>query len=211
MARLPAALAPRGLRGVPAWRFLVTTSRHGETGSPSERDRDARVEDGFPVSTGREVVTRSRPADTPRNVRGASAAGKHRRLGVNSKKRGRRLIPGIGAGSVSRQIGDRHDGDSEVRESSSRMWTSGRKPDSVLRAGRNSPPAVAATRRGSPRAPSRLHERRVSRSGAIPGPTVTVRMKEKRDSVGCCIPPWRAAAAAFSRALILETTHSREP
>ena len=44
-----------------------TSSLHGETGSPSERDRDARVEDGFPVFPGREVATRNRPADTPRS------------------------------------------------------------------------------------------------------------------------------------------------
>jgi len=61
------------------------------------------------------------------------------------------------------------------------MAVSVRKADSVLRAGRNSPPAVSATRRGSPRAPSPLSGRRVSRPGAMPGPTVTVRMKEKRD------------------------------
>src|SRR5471032_2356944 len=39
---------------------------HGKTGSPFERDRDARVEDGLPVFPGREVVPRNRPADKPR-------------------------------------------------------------------------------------------------------------------------------------------------
>src|SRR5690606_37398750 len=44
----------------------------------------------------------------------------------------------------------------------------------VLRAGRNSPPAVC----GNGREPASAFRGRVSRPGAMPGPTVTVRMKE---------------------------------
>ncbi|ABK09439.1 conserved hypothetical protein [Burkholderia cenocepacia HI2424] len=46
----------------------------------------------------------------------------------------------------------------------------------VFRAGRNSPPAVGWRKPASPRAPA--HPRGVSRSGRMPEPTVTVRMRE---------------------------------
>ncbi|BAG44542.1 hypothetical protein BMULJ_02652 [Burkholderia multivorans ATCC 17616] len=46
----------------------------------------------------------------------------------------------------------------------------------VFRAGRNSPPAVGRRQPTSPRAPAQ--PRGVSRSGRMPEPTVTVRMRE---------------------------------
>ncbi|KPY44152.1 Uncharacterized protein ALO47_04765 [Pseudomonas syringae pv. ribicola] len=55
----------------------------------------------------------------------------------------------------------------------------------VLRAGRNSPPAVMTRNASSPRAlegrQQRLMTRKVSRPGVIPGPTVIVRMKRERE------------------------------
>jgi len=53
------------------------------------------------------------------------------------------------------------------------------QPDIILRAGRNSPPAVSGSRKPA----SGLFEG-VSRSGAIPEPTVTVRMEENANKDG---------------------------
>ena len=62
----------------------------------------------------------------------------------------------------------------------------------ILRAGRNSPPAVSRCDSGSPRAPDPAFIRDgVSRSGEMPEPTVIVRMKEdKTDIAGQTLPGW---------------------
>jgi hypothetical protein len=74
----------------------------------------------------------------------------------------------------------------------------------ILRAGRNSPPAVNQQQLKA-RERFRFYDWKVSRSGVIPGPTVKVRMGESNDSVELRLAS-RYVYALLKHALILVTT-----